>query len=111
MPKRALGKGLEALIPKTPAASVDAGQNVVEVDVAEIEANPHQPRKTLDDAKLQQLSESIKEDGVLQPIVVRRSGEKFQLIMGERRLQAARLAGVPKVPALVKNVKDVDSYH
>jgi len=109
VPKKALGKGLEALIPRSPAASVEAGEHVVEVDVTEIETNPHQPRKTLDDIKLKQLSESIKEDGVLQPIVVRRSGDKFQLVMGERRLQAARLAGMPKVPALVKNVKDVDS--
>jgi len=110
VPKRALGKGLEALIPKgPPAASTDAGERVVEVDVTEIETNPYQPRKTLDDVKLKQLSESIKEDGLLQPIVVRQSGDKYQLVMGERRLQAARLAGVPKVPALVKNVKDVDS--
>lgn len=109
MPKKALGKGLEALIPRSPAASVDAGENVVEVDVTEIETNPYQPRKALNEERLKQLSESIKEDGLLQPIVVRRSGEKFQLIMGERRLQAARQAGVPKLPALVKNVKDVDT--
>jgi len=109
VPKKALGKGIEALIPRSPAAAVDAGEAVVELDVTEIETNPHQPRRTIDDEKLKQLSESIKEDGVLQPIVVRRSGEKFQLIMGERRLQAARLAGMPRVPVLVKNVKDVDS--
>jgi ParB family chromosome partitioning protein len=109
VPKKVLGKGLEALIPRSPAATVGAAESVVEVDVTQIETNPHQPRKTLDDEKLKQLTESIKEDGVLQPIVVRRSGERFQLIMGERRLQAARLAGMPKVPALVKNVKDVDS--
>lgn len=110
MPKKALGKGLEALIPRGPVATpVDGIDSVVEVDVTQVETNPHQPRKTLDGEKLQQLSESIKEDGVLQPIVVRRSGDKFQLIMGERRLQAAKLAGVPKMPALVKNVKDVDS--
>jgi ParB family chromosome partitioning protein len=109
VPKKVLGKGLEALIPRSPAATVGAAESVVEVDVTQIETNPHQPRKTLDDEKLKQLTESIKEDGVLQPIDVRRSGERFQLIMGERRLQAARLAGMPKVPALVKNVKDVDS--
>lgn len=109
MPKKALGKGIEALIPRTPAASVDAGESVIEVDVTQIEANPNQPRRAFDDDKMKQLSQSIREDGVLQPIVVRRNGEKFQLIMGERRLQAARLAGMPKVPALVKNVKDVDS--
>jgi ParB family chromosome partitioning protein len=109
VPKKALGKGIEALIPRGPGGAVDAGESVVEVDVTQIETNPNQPRKAIDDEKLKQLSDSIKEDGVLQPIVVRRSGEKFQLIMGERRLQAARLAGMPKVPVLVKNVKDVDS--
>jgi ParB family chromosome partitioning protein len=97
------------LIPQTSAASVVPGGQVVEVDVDHIESNPHQPRKTLDDEKLKQLSASIKEDGVLQPIVVRRNGERYQLIMGERRLRAARLAGVPKVPAIVKDVKDADS--
>ena len=109
MPKKALGKGLEALIPQSPAVSVDTSGSVVEIDVNHVETNPHQPRKNFDDEKLQQLSRSIKEDGVLQPIVVRKYGDKFQLIMGERRLQAARLAGMPTVPALVKNVKDVDS--
>jgi ParB family chromosome partitioning protein len=109
VPKKALGRGIEALIPRSPAAPADAGETVVEVDVTQIETNPNQPRKTIDDDKLKQLSQSIKEDGVLQPIVVRRTGEKYQLVMGERRLQAARLAGMPKVPVLVKNVKDVDS--
>jgi ParB family chromosome partitioning protein len=109
VPKKALGKGIEALIPQTPAVSVDTSGAVIEVDVNHVETNPHQPRKNFNDEKLQQLSESIKEDGVLQPIVVRKNGDKFQLIMGERRLQAARLAGMPKVPALIKDVRDVDS--
>lgn len=109
MPKKVLGRGLEALIPQTSAAPAEAGGRVVEVDVEHVENNPHQPRKTLDDEKLEQLSASIKEDGVLQPIVVRRHGERYQLIMGERRLRAAKLAGIPKVPAVVKDVKDADS--
>jgi ParB family chromosome partitioning protein len=109
VPKKVLGRGLEALIPQTTAASVEPGARVVEVDVERIENNPHQPRKSVNDDRLKQLSDSIKEDGVLQPIVVRRNGERYQLIMGERRLRAAKLAGVPKVPAIVKDVKDVDS--
>jgi len=108
--KRALGKGLEALIPQAAVAQTESGDRIVEVDVEHIEVNPHQPRKFFDGDKLKQLSESIKEDGVLQPVVVRRSDDnRFQIIMGERRLQAARLAGVPRVPVIVKNVKDVDS--
>ena len=111
MPKKALGKGLEALIPQSVSASVDVGpgQRVVEVEVENIQANPHQPRKSFDDDKLKQLSESIKADGVLQPVVVRKRGDKYQLIVGERRLQAARLAGMPKVPVIVRDVKDADS--
>lgn len=109
MPKKVLGRGLEALIPQTSAASVDASGRIVDVDVDHIEVNPHQPRQAVDEQKLKQLSDSIKEDGVLQPIVVRPSGERYQLVMGERRLRAARLAGVAKVPAIVKEVKDVDS--
>jgi ParB family chromosome partitioning protein len=109
VPKKALGKGLEALIPQTVAASVDNTGGVLEVNVENIEANPHQPRKSFNSERLKQLSESIREDGLLQPVVVRRKGEKYQLIMGERRLQAARLAGVPRVPVIVKEVKEVDS--
>lgn len=109
MPKKALGKGLEALIPQPIAASVDNAGGLLEVRVENIETNPYQPRKSFNDERLKQLSESIREDGLLQPVVVRRKGEKYQLIMGERRLKAARLAGVPKVPVLVKEVKDVDT--
>lgn len=109
MPKKALGKGLEALIPKAQPVQVAASDGVMQIDVDKIEGNPHQPRKSFNDERLRQLSESIREDGLLQPVVVRRRGEGYQLIMGERRLQAARLAGVPTVPVIVKEVKDVDS--
>jgi ParB family chromosome partitioning protein len=109
MPKKALGRGLKALIPQAPAVAVEAGGGVVEVEVEHIVANPRQPRKSIDDEKLKKLSDSIREDGVLQPIVVRKSGDRYQLIMGERRLIAAKLAGMPTVPALIRDVKDVDS--
>lgn len=109
MPKKALGKGLEALIPQRQPVQVAASDGVMQIDVDKIEANPHQPRKNFNDERLRQLSDSIREDGLLQPVVVRRKGEGFELIMGERRLQAARLAGVPSVPVIVKDVKDVDS--
>jgi ParB family chromosome partitioning protein len=109
VPKKALGKGLEALIPQTQPAQVATSDGVMQIDVDKIEANPHQPRKSFNDERLRQLSDSIREDGLLQPVVVRRKGEGYELIMGERRLQAARLAGVPSVPVIVKDVKDVDS--
>jgi ParB family chromosome partitioning protein len=106
--KKVLGKGLEALIPQNLAGTAGGG-NVVELGVDEIVPNPRQPRKKFDQDKLKLLSDSIKEDGVLQPVVVRKKEDGYELIMGERRLQAARLAGVPKVPVVVKNVKDIDS--
>lgn len=108
MRKKVLGKGLEALIPQN-VMGTGAGSGVVELAVDEIEPNPRQPRKKFDQDKLKQLSDSIKEDGVLQPVVVRKKENRYELIMGERRLQAARLAGVPTIPVVVKNVKDVDS--
>ena len=110
MPKKVLGKGLEALIPQGagPAGGM-SGERVVEIPLGDIVANPHQPRKTFNNETLHNLSASIKEDGVLQPVVVRRKGEKFELIMGERRVQAAELAEMPTVPAIVRTVEEVDS--
>ena len=87
MRKKVLGKGLEALIPQT-VPTVSDGGNTVEIAVDSIVANPRQPRKKFDDDKLKHLSDSIKVDGVLQPVVVRRKDDKYELIMGERRLQA-----------------------
>jgi ParB family chromosome partitioning protein len=80
-----------------------------EVAVASIDVNPYQPRKRFDDTRLQELADSIKLDGVLQPIVVRRKGSRYELIMGERRLQAARKAGIDTVPVVVRDVRDADA--
>ena len=108
MSKKVLGRGLDALIPQAVKDTVES-QRILHIKVEDITANPRQPRKRFDGERIESLSASIRNDGVLQPIVVRRDGDKFELIMGERRLQAARLAGVPTVPALVKSVGDVDS--
>jgi ParB family chromosome partitioning protein len=108
MPKKALGKGLEALIPHTVSESI-GGERLQRLPVDTIDANPLQPRRRFDGEKLRELASSIKEDGVLQPVVVRRKGDGYELIMGERRLQAARLAGLPAVPAIVKDTRDADS--
>ncbi len=105
--KRALGRGLEALIP--PRADREP-KGVQQVPVAAIDPNPHQPRQHLDPESLAELAASIKEHGVLQPLIVSmvegRPGEplRYQLIAGERRLEAARLAGLETVPVIVKEV-------
>ncbi len=108
MSKKALGKGLDALIPQGVMESLDTDK-VTHIPVDRIRANPHQPRKRFDEERIHSLAESIRADGILQPVVVRRKESGFELVMGERRLQAARLAGVPTIPAIVRTVADMDT--
>jgi ParB family transcriptional regulator, chromosome partitioning protein len=109
--RKVLGRGLEALIPGSSVASPDPqpGEKVAQIPVEEIDANPFQPRKRFDDDRLKELADSIRTDGVLQPVVVRKRGNRYELVMGERRLQAARLAGVPMMPVVVREVRDADA--
>jgi ParB family chromosome partitioning protein len=107
--RKGLGRGLEALIPVPAAEEPQPGEKLIEVPIDVIEANPFQPRRRIDDERLKELADSIRNDGVLQPVVVRRKGSRYELIMGERRLQAARLAGVPTIPVVVRDVKDADA--
>lgn len=101
--KAALGRGLEALIP-------DKGENIVFVEIDRILPGREQPRKVFNEDSLRELSASIKEKGILQPIIVSRTGDgSFTLIAGERRWRAAGLAGLKKIPALIKNVASKDS--
>jgi len=106
----ALGKGLSALIPDAPdvsAFSPQAGPSAaagIEVDVDRLRPNDFQPRAAADDGRLQELAISIRSNGVIQPIVVRRVGDGFQIIAGERRWRAAKLAGLQRVPVVVKEV-------
>jgi ParB family chromosome partitioning protein len=104
MQKQALGKGLGALIPDL--AALDAKERkalgILEVELDRIVPNEYQPRKIFDDDKLKELAASIKEQGVIQPIIVHRIGTNYGLIAGERRWRAARLAGLKTVPALVR---------
>jgi ParB family chromosome partitioning protein len=101
MEKRpALGKGLSALIPDAPEPRVGA----LEVDVDRLTPNALQPRAHLDDARLEELARSIKSNGVIQPIVVRKMGDRFQIIAGERRWRAAQKAGLLRVPVVVRDV-------
>jgi ParB family chromosome partitioning protein len=101
MDKRpALGKGLSALIPDEP----ELRTTPAEVDIDRLSPNQFQPRVSVDDAKLEELTRSIASHGVIQPIVVRRVGDRFQIIAGERRWRAARRAGLLRVPVVVKEV-------
>ena len=109
----ALGRGLSALIPEKPAAVilppapvVEARQPQREVDLDLIDPNPLQPRTRFDDVKLQELAESINSAGLVQPIVVRRKGERFEIVAGERRWRAAQIAGLLKLPVHVSDVSD-----
>jgi ParB family chromosome partitioning protein len=102
MEKRpALGKGLSALIPDLPEPRSSA---TVETDIDRLTPNEFQPRAHVDEARLQELAQSIKTNGVIQPIVVRRMGDRFQIIAGERRWRAAKLAGLLRVPIAVRDV-------
>jgi len=107
--RKVLGRGLEALISQDLRESVSETERVKELDIDRIEANPHQPRGRFDEGHLKQLAASIEKHGILQPVVVRRHGDKYQLIMSERRLRAARIAGKRSVPAIVRDAGDADS--
>lgn len=97
-----LGKGLEALIP----TEEDASPSLIELGVDDVAPNPEQPRRVFDADELEALAASIREVGVLQPIVVQSADEGYHLIAGERRLRAARIAGLSVVPAVVRATED-----
>jgi len=98
--KRGLGKGLSALIPTDEEIFPNS---VIEIKITDIEPNEMQPRRAFNDEALMELSESIKEHGVVQPIIVRRNGSTYQIVAGERRWRASRLAGKTTIPAIVKD--------
>ena len=100
----ALGRGLDALIPQRPTPATA----IVEVALARVEPNPFQPRRHIDEAELEELAASIREHGVLQPVLVTGTIDGYQLIAGERRVRAARLAGLDRIPAVVRQLADRD---
>lgn len=107
MERRGLGKGLGALIPGAEKAEEALG---MELDLDRISLNPYQPRESVDQGKLQELVESIRAHGVLQPIVVRtKGGGRYELVAGERRLRAATAAGLKTIPAVVRALTDEQS--
>jgi ParB family transcriptional regulator, chromosome partitioning protein len=105
--RRALGRGLGALIPQGTTANPPPADR--RVPVAEIRPNPHQPRRYFDDARLAELADSIKQQGILQPLIVRKAEQGYELIIGERRLRAAQKAGLDRVPVMIKEVTDAES--
>ena len=119
-----LGRGLSSLIPnKQPAQksadefskrviggadeAIRGDKYVIEIDVNQIIANPHQPRKQFDDERLENLAQSIKMHGIIQPLIVSKNGGQYELIAGERRLQAAKRLGLKKVPVIVREADEM----
>ena len=106
MSKRGLGKGLSALI---PGAGQEVGGELLELAIDSIAPNPGQPRTAMDEEHIAELADSIRKVGVIQPIVVRPHGEKYQIIAGERRWRAARAAGLEKVPVRLMMCTDTEA--
>lgn len=113
--KRALGKGLEQLFNnenldlesfEKAVYETATNEEIIEINLDELRANPYQPRKVFNDEALRDLSESIKEHGVFQPIIVKKSIKGYEIIAGERRVRASRLAGLTKIPAIIRNLND-----
>lgn len=102
-----LGTGLDAFFSNDPLQELNAGsEGVTEIKLTDIRPNPYQPRQIFDDDKLKELADSIKESGVFQPIIVKKGVNGYELIAGERRLRASKLAGKSKIPAIVRDYTD-----
>ena len=109
--RKALGRGLSALLPERekvpPSHEVEPDSAAVRsVALSRIETNPAQPRRSFDPRGIEELAQSIRIDGIIQPIVVRQQGNRYLLVVGERRLRAARLAGLSHIPAIVREISD-----
>lgn len=123
-----LGRGLSSLIPSKQASTIEPVHNtdealvrkisgnddsirgdkyVIDVDINQIVANPHQPRVQFDDEKLDNLAQSIKMHGIIQPLIVSRKGNSYELIAGERRFQASKLIGLKKVPVIIREASEL----
>ena len=118
--KSSLNKGLQALLGETAQPKSATPKNKTEkakpdnkqtneISISSIVANQYQPRTTFDEKRLKELSDSIKKHGIIQPLLVREDGNKFELVAGERRLRAAKIAGIKKVPVVVAKINDTQS--
>lgn len=106
MERKALGKGISALIPDR---ETEKGEKIMLLSLSQIRPSPLQPRKEFDSQSLEELTQSIREKGVIQPVLVRRRGDYYELIAGERRLRAANLLNLKEIPAIIKEAEDRDS--
>ena len=109
--KFGLGKGLDELIPVSDNSIKkesfnDEKNTILDLDIKMVQANKEQPRKFFDESKLIELSESLKEHGIIQPLIVRKIGDRYSIIAGERRYRAAKLAGFKKIPAIIMDISD-----
>jgi len=104
--RQALGKGLGALIPEKGIPEGEGKKALQQCGIEEVQPNPFQPRKAFSDEQLQELVDSIREKGILQPLLVRRKSDGYELIAGERRWRAAQRAGLREIPILVRDVSD-----
>ncbi|HXV79867.1 MAG TPA: ParB/RepB/Spo0J family partition protein [Candidatus Binatia bacterium] len=111
LPKKGLGRGLSALIPgaSEPRTDSEGAALSFQVEIDRITPNPFQPRRTFDEAKIEELASSIRNQGIIQPLVVRRQGNGYELIAGERRWRAAMRAGLTEVPILVRDATDLEA--
>ena len=109
--KKVLGRGLGALIPGRPEAPHQPhGPGLMQVPIDHISPNPYQPRKTFNEASIEELARSVRQHGIVQPLVVMRSGDRFKLIAGERRYRAAQKSGLQNVPVIIKDdIKEGDA--
>lgn len=104
---RGLGTGLDAFFSSDPIQDLnESSEGIIEIKLADIRPNPYQPRQIFDDDRLKELADSIKESGVFQPIIVKKGVNGYELIAGERRLRASKLAGKEKIPAIVRDYTD-----
>jgi ParB family chromosome partitioning protein len=102
----ALGRGLSALIPDAPAPAPSSSARPLEVDTDLLKPNPFQPRTVMDDSRIEELAKSIRSNGIIQPIVVRKADSGYEIIAGERRWRASQRAGLMKVPVVVRDIPD-----
>ncbi len=106
MAKKALGKGLSALIPES---TVKSERSILELKITDIVSNEKQPRRNFQKEALNELAESIREHGIVQPIVVRKTKDNYEIVAGERRWRAARLAGLKKIPVVIKDYSEMQA--
>lgn len=103
---RGLGKGIGALFPTETLESIQNEDHIEKIPLQKLVVNPFQPRKLFDEEAIEELAQSIREHGIIQPIVVRKKGKKYEIVVGERRFRAAKMANLEEIPAIVKDLTE-----